>query len=144
MSYPLSTCCDLYCWSNIKVTLCRENSNDAGGLLIWSVVWCVFIVLHFTSHFSKNNPPYCVTVTFIIVPLSSELFIHVQPLLHVSHNSDREILFPVLIPTCQLTIGEWLGGVGSPPVPLYHWRCVVSCNVLLLLLLHCSTHQLSR
>ena len=72
------------------------------------VVWCVFIILHFTSHFSKNNPPYCVTETFIIVPLSSELFIHVQPLLHGSHsdhNSDREILFVVLIPTCQLTIG---------------------------------------
>ena len=103
------------------------------------VVWCVFIILHFTSHFSKNNPTYCVTVTFIIVPVSSELFIHVQPLLHVSHNSDREILFRVLIPTCQLTIGEWLGGVSlAPQPPLYHWRCVVSCNVLLLLLLHCS------
>ena len=82
---------------------------------MWSGVCLQFYILRVIL--AKIIQTYCVTVTFIIVPVSSELFIHVQPLLHVSHNSDREILFRVLIPTCQLTIGEWLGGVSLAPQP---------------------------
>ena len=87
------------------------------------VVWCVFIILRFTSHFSKNNPPYCVTVTFIILFLCHQNYSFMS-----SHCFMSPIIVTARYCSCYLyymSIDHWWVVTGG-----WCWPGVVSCNVL--------------